>query len=101
MIILATEGGGDQLLTGFAQLGVAGAILTILLMFGKQVLKRESDRADANAAEVQRLNLSIQEKYIPSLLDSQRALQESNKVLVEVKDSLAALRAAPRKRAGS
>lgn len=85
--------GSDPILTGLGQLGVAGTILGILLMFGRQQLKRESERADANAAEVARLNTSIQEKYIPSLLDSQRALAESNVVLSEVKSSLAELRA--------
>lgn len=93
----AAEGGTDPLLTGLGQLGVSGAILSLLLVFGKQQIKRESDRADANAAEVQRLNTSIQEKYIPSLLDGQRALAESNKVLGEVKDSLAELRASANK----
>lgn len=95
----------DPLLTGLGQLGVAGTILGILLVFGRQVLNRERERADANAAEVARLNLSIQEKYIPSLLDCQRALAESTGVLSEVKTSLAELRAeakgpAQRRRSG-
>lgn len=89
---IAAGESADPLITGFAQLGVAGVLLAMLLMFGKQVLKRESDRADANAAEVARLNASIQKDYIPSLLEGQRALQESNRVLGEVKDSLVELR---------
>lgn len=93
MILLAASDGGDQLLTGLGQLGVAGAILALLLTFGNQVLKRERDRADANASEVSRLNLSIQEKYIPSMISGQEALSESNKVLYEMKDLVVELRA--------
>lgn len=102
MMILAD--GSDPLLTGLGQLGVAGVVIATFYAFIKQVLARETKRADDNAAEVARLNLSIQEKYIPSLLEGQRALAECNKVLGEVKDSLADLRAkreAPRRRGTS
>lgn len=93
MILLAASDGGDQLLTGLGQLGVAGAILSLFLVFANQVLKRERERADKNEAEVNRLNLSIQEKYIPSMIDGQEALRESNKVMGEMKDLVAELRA--------
>lgn len=83
----------DPIVTGFTQLGVAGTILGLLLAFGRQVLKRESDRADANAAEVARLNLSIQEKYIPSLLAGQQALAEVKVALDDVRQTVADLRA--------
>jgi len=92
MILAASSDGGDQLLTGLGQLGVAGAILALFLTFGNQVLKRERERADANAAEVNRLNLSIQEKYIPSMISAQEALGESNKVMGEMKDLVDDLR---------
>ena len=98
MIILAASDGGDQLLTGLGQLGVAGAILGLLLTFGNQVLKRERDRADKNEAEINRLNQSIQEKYIPSMIAGQEALSESNKVMSEMKDLVVELRAELRRK---
>lgn len=83
----------DPILSGFTQLGVAGTILGVLLAFGNRVLKRETERADANAAEVARLNQSIQEKYIPSLLAGQQALSEVKTALDDTRTALNDLRA--------
>jgi hypothetical protein len=65
---------GDPPLTGLAQYGAAGLILTIFLWFGWQVYKRERDRADSNAAEIARLNEKIGTAYMESMNETAKSL---------------------------
>lgn len=77
---IAQEAGGIPV-AELGQYGIAGVIGMIFLWFGWQVYKRERDRADKNEGEIARLNLVIQEKYIPSL-------EEATRVLTSVKELL-------------
>ena len=78
---LAETGSSDIPLSGLGQLGAAGAVLSIALWFFWQVYKRERDRADANEAEIKRLNQVIQDRYVPALEAAATALAESTKEL--------------------
>lgn len=73
--------GGDLPLSGLAQYGAAGLILSISLWFFWQVYKRERDRADANEAEIKRLNEVIAGKYVPALEASTAAVAEAAREL--------------------
>lgn len=75
-------------LSGIAQYGAAGAIGAILIWFGWQVIDRERTRADKNEAEVARLNGLILDRYVGSL-------EQNIRVLEEVKDLLPLFRDAP------
>lgn len=68
-------------LTGLGQLGAVGAVLAIFFWFGYKVYSREVARADANEAEIKRLNTIIQDKYVPSLEEASIALRETNDIL--------------------
>lgn len=79
-----TEAGGgsaDLPLSGFAQYGAAGLLLTVLLWLGWWMLRNEKARADANEAEIKRLNEIIQTKMVPALEAATVAVTESNKEL--------------------
>lgn len=68
-------------LGGLGQLGAVGAVLAIFFWFGYKVYTRETSRADANEAEVKRLNTLIQDRYVPALQSAAEALHESNRIL--------------------
>lgn len=73
--MLAALVAADELpLSGLGQLGAVGVVLSIFLTFAWVVYKRERDRADANAAEVARLNALIIDRYVPSLERATEAL---------------------------
>ena len=83
-----TGGEGPTLpLSDLGQLGAVGTILSIFFWFAWQVYKRERDRADANEAEIKRLNEVIQEKTTQALQTSSQALLEANRTMERVVDS--------------
>jgi hypothetical protein len=82
----AGTGGSDLPLSGFAQYGFSGLILSVALWFFWAVYKRERDRADSNATEIKRLNDLIQDKYVPSLERATVALKESTDALAVARD---------------
>lgn len=61
--------------------GGLGILLIILLWFARALLVREQNRADANAAEVNRLNALMQEKTIPALISATQAIAASQSLL--------------------
>jgi hypothetical protein len=77
---------GDIPLSGLPQLGAVGVILTILFWFSWQVYKRERDRADANEAEIRRLNELITSKYAANMADAVRVLGEVNDLLIRMSE---------------
>lgn len=93
---LAQEGGGATLpLSDLGQLGAVGTILSVFFWFAWQVYKRERDRADANEAEIKRLNEVIQNKTTDALSTSSQALLEANRAM----ERLAERESPPRRRA--
>lgn len=76
------------------QYGALGVISMIFLWFGWQVYKRERDRADANAAEVARLNQRIADIYVPNLEKWLIEAGEQRRLLQAVLDE----RSSPRRR---
>lgn len=71
----------DKALEPFLQYGAIGAMLVVLFLFARTLLLREQARADASAAEVQRLNTLIQEKTIPALIAATQAVTTAQTVL--------------------
>jgi hypothetical protein len=60
-------------LNGLVQYGVLGVLVIILIPFVKWLIKRETDRADRGEAEVKRLNQVIHETVIPMGKETERA----------------------------
>ena len=65
----------------FLQYGAIGAILVATLIFAKQSIKREQDRADRQEAEVKRLNDLLVDKTIPALVAATQAIQASQAIV--------------------
>lgn len=82
------------------QYGVLGIATYLLGRFALGAYNREKERADANAAEVARLNQLIQDKYVPALEASRNALESTTEVLTEVQRQIyEAKKPAPRRKA--
>lgn len=71
----------DPLIEPLLQYGVGGIILAMLIVFARSQVLREQQRADALAAEVNRLNTLMQEKTIPALLGATQALATAQTIL--------------------
>lgn len=63
------------------QYGVLGIFVVILVLFGRTLIKREQDRADAEHTENLRLNQLIQEKTMPALISATEAIRASQSIL--------------------
>lgn len=68
-------------LSSLVQYGVLGIFAALLVMFGRSLVKREQERADAVQAENLRLNQLIQDKTIPALVTATQAIQASQAIL--------------------
>jgi hypothetical protein len=80
------NGDGGLPLSGLAQYGASGVILSIALTFFWLAYKRERDKADSKEAEIRRLNDLLWEKAAPSLERATAALKEAAEALAIDRD---------------
>lgn len=74
----------DPLLNPFLQYGAIGAFLAVMIALAYQLIKREQVRADALAAEVQRLNNVMMEKTVPALVEATKAVTAAQSILQSI-----------------
>lgn len=86
-------------LSAIGKEGVLGALAALLIWFAFRAYKRESDRADREAEKNDRLNATIQEKYVPALEAATGALRDqgaatatSNQLLSDLRSEVHRLR---------
>lgn len=72
--------------------GVLGALAALLIWFAFRAYKRESERADREAEKNDRLNETIQEKYVPALEAATGALRDQGASTAALNQLLADLR---------
>ncbi len=75
------EPAGGLDLAVFAQYGVLGILVLILIYFAKNAHQRERDRADRLEAEVQRLHELMLDRVIPALTAAAKAAEESSELM--------------------
>lgn len=68
-------------LSVFAQYGVLGILVLILIYFAKNAHQRERDRGDRLEAEVQRLHELMLDRVIPALTAAAQAAEQSAELL--------------------
>jgi len=81
---MAEEATAGADLAALTQYGVLGIFAGLLILFARVSYKRETDRSDRLEQEVFRLNNIIQEKVIPALQSSARAVEESQALLASM-----------------
>lgn len=67
------------------QWGAAGALAALMLMAGRYVYRRESDRADRLENELREVNKALVEKYVPTLDATAKALLDANQLIIELR----------------
>jgi hypothetical protein len=65
----------------FLQYGAIGALCAILIAYTRVSIIREQKRSDTLEAKNDALNISIQEKMIPSLIAATNSIQQANSLL--------------------
>lgn len=80
----------------FLQYGAIGVIALVGVWFAHKAYRREADRADANEAEVRRLNQAIQDRFVPAITESSVALRDTQELVRELAGNLS--RPPPRRR---
>jgi len=82
LTVLAAEPSPTASTTGtFLQYGAIGAMLIVLGFFARTLIVREQARADRLEEDNKRLNLLVQDKIIPALINATTAIQASQQLL--------------------
>lgn len=71
--------------TTIGQYGAAGALAALLLILGRYVYRRETDRADRLEAELREVNRALVDKYVPTLDATSRALLDATQLIIELR----------------